>query len=382
MKRLLSICCLAMFVVTTQAAAQNQLTVNQWVQPVNDGVLKGRIVVPAAQGTSKSVENASVALLGSDGEVLRSDVKTNAKGEFEIQGVEPGVYALTARADFVFAACAMHVLDSDIVGEREFPAVAEVSAANVDFTTVKTAMIRYMPPQVETDFSIENAQLDGLGTLITSDTTNQVARYQGGMKGRIHAAGANGSTLNTAQLTNIFMMKDGAEVARTITDEEGNFFVKDLPAGNYSLLAVGPQGLGLVGFELTNDEPTTAQVTTNGQRLVQSGCCCCQEFSMQVAPPEVMNVVQEPVYSAPVDTRLRWRWIHPRWDRSIGRRRCGWRRIHRWWICRRWRVCCRWWRRRRWTVRRWRRPWWSRTPCSARWWFGCCNRRRRKHCKH
>ena len=91
------------------------------------------------------------------------------------------------------------------------------------------------------------------------------------------------------------MMQSGAEVARTISDENGNFFIDNLPAGSYSLLAVGPQGMGLVGFELVNEEPATAQVTANGKRLVQSGGCCCQQFSMQIAPPEVMNVVQAPM---------------------------------------------------------------------------------------
>ena len=111
-------------------------------------------------------------------------------------------YALTARADYVFAACAMHVLDSDLVGEQEFPAVVEVSAANVDYTTVKTAMIRYLPAKLdETVFSIADAELESLGTQIISEQTNQVARFQGGMKGRIHAAGAHGGNLNDARLT-------------------------------------------------------------------------------------------------------------------------------------------------------------------------------------
>ena len=91
MKRLLTFCCLALIALTAQTSAQDQLTVNQWVQPAEDGILKGRIVVPAASGASKSVADASVAILGSDGEVLRSEVKTNEKGEFEIQGVKPGV---------------------------------------------------------------------------------------------------------------------------------------------------------------------------------------------------------------------------------------------------------------------------------------------------
>ena len=318
MKRLLSIFSVfALTVCTVQAETRvNTLTVNQWVQPTADGVLQGRIVVPGPNGTSKAVENADVAIVAQNGKVLQSSSKTNTNGQFTIKGVEPGVYALSARADFVFAACAMHVLDSDLVGEQEFPQQAEISAANVDFTTVKTAVIRYLPPKAKSSrATIKDVQLDALANQVCGEQSFRVAQTSGGLRGRLHSAGADGATLSGAQRTNVFIIKDGIEVARTITDEKGRFDIAKIGAGNYSLMAVGPDGLGMIGFELVDEDALdtkSAAVTADGKQFVGllGGGCCCQELAMQVAPmPEtiVQDVVvaEQPVASCgcgqPVD---------------------------------------------------------------------------------
>ena len=108
----------------------------------------------------EAVKDVTVAIMSRDKEVLRGT--TNRDGEFTIEGVQPGVYALTARGDNVFACCAMQVIDTDMDGT--FPHVAEVAIANVDYTVVNTAVIRYLPPNVKTaDLSISDAQLDGFG---------------------------------------------------------------------------------------------------------------------------------------------------------------------------------------------------------------------------
>ncbi|NND96032.1 MAG: carboxypeptidase regulatory-like domain-containing protein [Pirellulaceae bacterium] len=307
MKRLLAlISIVTLSVLSAQsvtAQTVNTLTANQWVQPANDGVLQGRIVIPATNGATTAVEGASVAMMSKDGQVHRSIAKTNSQGEFTIKDVQPGVYALTARADFVFAACAMHVLDSDLVAEKEFPQQAEISAANIDFTTVKTAVIRYMPPSADDNTaSIDDAELSVLADRVCGQESFRVAQFQGGLKGRLHTAGAQGANLNGAQLTNVFIIKDGQEVARTITNELGEFQIAQMGAGNYSLMAVGPDGLGLIGFELVDTselETSSAAVTADGKQLVglfghHKQNNCCPELCMQVAPTECYSIVHEP----------------------------------------------------------------------------------------
>jgi hypothetical protein len=200
----------------------------------------------------------------------------------------------------------MHVIDNNPDGT--FPNVAEVVIANVDYTVVNTAVIRYLPPNVKTDdlsMSISDAKLDGLADRVCGQDTFRVAQFNGGMKGRIHLAGAIGSNLAGADMTNVFIFKDGMEIDRTLTDENGQFVIDRIRPGYYSLLAVGPGGLGLIGFELVDEAELTetAAITSSaGERLVGFGhhqpSCCCQEFAIQVAPmPEVVSCVEEVILS-------------------------------------------------------------------------------------
>ena len=310
MKRLLALLIVFSLGIAQQSHGDsivNTLTVNQWVQPTESGVLRGRIVIPAESGSTKAVEGAVVSVIDADGKVLKSNGKTNSKGEFVIKSVKPGVYALTARADYVFAACAMHVLDSDLVGEQEFPHLAEICAANIDFTMVKTAVIRYLPPKSKkmSRASLDAAQLDSLANQVCGEKSFRVAQVNGGLKGRLHSAGAKGGNLGSAQLTNVFIIKNGIEVARTITNENGEFEINRIGAGNYSMMAVGPDGLGLIGFELVDEEEIetqTVQVGSNGQTLVGlvDGGCCCGELAMQVAPMPEIVVEQPAIVEAPM----------------------------------------------------------------------------------
>lgn len=285
--------------LVAQNTIVNHLTLNQWVSPSETGVLKGRVVLPKAGGESEAVGNVTVAIMSRDREVLRTE--TNSRGQFTIEGVEQGVYALTARGDNVFACCALHVINDSLDGK--FPSEAEIAISNVDYTIVNTAVIRYLPPNVETaDLSIHQAELDGLADRVCGRDTFRVAQFKGGMKGRLHLAGAIGSDLSGAVKTNVFIFKDAMQIDRAVTDEEGRFVIDQIEPGFYSLLAVGHGGIGLISFELVDQtEITQSAGLTNdaGQRFVGFGQvgCCCQEFAMQVAPmPEVISCCSEVIY--------------------------------------------------------------------------------------
>ena len=261
MRRLLALFSLLLIGLPTVTAEDshtvNHLTMNQWVRAV-DSQLAGRVVLPMAGGQSKAVSGATVALMNRSGKVLHG--KTNQRGEFSIDGIEPGVYALTARANNVFACCAMHVI-ADSKNSR-FPQSAEISVANVDYTTVNTAVIRYLPPNVKnTNVSLDNVDLSQIAPRVCGEDLFRVVQFAGGMKGHLHLAGAVGSSLAGAKDTNVFIVDKGIEVARAITDSNGQFLIPKLDPGHYSLLAVGPGGVGLIGFELVDEaEFTTASV--------------------------------------------------------------------------------------------------------------------------
>ncbi|MFK8113192.1 MAG: carboxypeptidase regulatory-like domain-containing protein [Rubripirellula sp.] len=310
MKRLLATLSLfAMGLITApalvaQTTVVNHLTMNQWVSPTADGALTGRVILPQSDGQAKALEDISIAIMSRDGEVLRA--KTNSRGEFSISDVESGVYALTARGENVFACCAMHVIE-DVAG---FPKSAEVSVANIDYTVVNTAIIRYLPPNVKSsNASISNVKLEGLVNQVCGDELFRVAQVKGGMKGRLHVAGAVGADLRGANLTNVFVFKDGMQIDRTVTNENGQFDIEKIQPGYYSLLAVGHSGVGLIGFELVDESELTETVSNDSadqsERLVglrhrRKGGCCCQEFAMQIAPmPEIVSCVEEVIIEQP-----------------------------------------------------------------------------------
>ena len=292
-------------VVLAQSAVVNHLTMNQWVQLSSDGMLDGQILLPTS--SNASLKDVTVAMMSRNGEVFRS--KTNAEGEFSIQGIEPGVYALTARGDNTFACCAMHVVADK--GSEQYPEVARVAVSNVDYTVVNTAIIRYLPPNVKSNAtSITEAKLSSIADRVIGDDSFRVAQSDGGMKGRLHLAGAIGGNLIGATQTNVFIFKDGMQIDRTLTDEEGLFEIDRIEPGDYSLLAIGAGGVGLIGFELVDASEATETVSNmndDGTRLVgfrkhrNQGSCCCQEFAMQVAPmPEVVSCVEEVIVQDPI----------------------------------------------------------------------------------
>ena len=87
--------------LVAQTTLVNHLTMNQWVRPAEGGALKGRVILPNVNSEVGAAAGVDVAILNRDGDVLRA--KSNADGEFAIAGVEPGVYAMTARGNSVFA---------------------------------------------------------------------------------------------------------------------------------------------------------------------------------------------------------------------------------------------------------------------------------------
>lgn len=287
-----------------QTRVFNHLTMNQWVRSTDAGRLTGRVILPTKHGEAAGMEDVSVSIASADGNVLRA--QTDAQGLFRIDGVSNGVYSLTARGDNVFACCAMHVIDPTVASHVNFPTQAEIALANIDYTIVNTAVIRYMPPTVNSQsLSLGDTKFDRLKERICGSDLFRVAQTDGGMKGRIHLAGAVEDSLVDATQTNVFIFQDGMEIDRTLTNHAGHFAFANMPAGNYSLLAVGPGGVGLIGFELVSESEVpidTASTDVNGTRLVGFGNhgCCCQEFGMQIAPmPQVVNAVAD---FAPAET--------------------------------------------------------------------------------
>ena len=278
--------------------AMEHLTVYQWVELTDEGTLRGRVIT-SESGENVGLAGVEITLLSPESEMLTAT--TGDDGRFEVDGVDAGIYAMTGRSDGYFACCAMHAVSSDMPAADQAAEEATISAAAIDFTEIQTAMIRYLPPTFDPiDHSIVEADLKELHPHIVGDDMFKVLQRRGGLDGFIMRAGAKQATLMGAEQTNVFLFQDGEEVARVITQPNGHFRVDDLEPGDYSLVAVGPKGIGTVGFELT--DPMTVDTVSirgsDGTVLTQAGGCCCNSFAMQVAPPtETVNAVQGNVIS-------------------------------------------------------------------------------------
>lgn len=300
-RRLFGLVLMALFgqvaVKAAESTDRSPLVVNQWVRLAAEQPLVGKVVMPSADGKGTLVRQASIAMVSEGGDVQR--VETDADGRFSFGAVTPGIYSLTARGKGAISIVALHVVDAADEAASSYPTTVEMPAAAIDFATVNMAIIRYLPPgpSMKSNVSMKTADLSKLAPKVYSDRVFRVSQVEGGMLGRIYSAGANDASLPVAASSNVFVLRDGQEIARAITDKDGRFEVKDLPLGRYSLLTLGPAGLGLVGFELVSLAPATLSGSAGVETLVsQVDCGCVQEFEIQCAPlPEVVTCFEEVV---------------------------------------------------------------------------------------
>jgi hypothetical protein len=296
MKRLLAlllvsfVCCSA----SSQASAQ-ALSLKQWVK-AEDGLVRGAVVSGRANGVAEGITGVDVFISRRGEETLHA--ATDSEGRFTFENVEPGVYAMSVWQDRVLASSALQVIDDSNDAGGQYPSSTVVSVADVDRPTIKTALIRYLPAGVQTPAPIlSGVDLDGLaGKLGSPGNSIRVAQTNGGLVGRLYLAGANADKLQGAAMSNVFILQDGDQIDRALTDPTGAFVFDDLKPGLYSMLAIGPGGVGLIGFELTSEtaQQTAARVESEGEQLVSMLEEASDELSMQLAPvPEAVDSLDE-----------------------------------------------------------------------------------------
>ncbi|MEM6363603.1 MAG: carboxypeptidase regulatory-like domain-containing protein [Planctomycetota bacterium] len=262
---------------TTAMAAD--ISPDQWVSVNEMGEIRGRVVVPRTNGISVAV-NANVTLARSTGELVARPTQTDETGRFVIQDIQPGVYTLTIESDQYFACCAMHVLNNGV--QDSLP--IQIAAGEIDRSIVRSVILRY-PPALESAKIVFDPSVSPLNSdrVIAGDTI-RVRQTKGGLLGRLAKAGLS-NPLGSAR-TNVLIFRDGQEIARGVTDANGDFMISPLEPGNYSVVASGPDGFGLMGLELVDHrsisdaQPIKMQDTEWVTQLEPLG----NAFTMQVAP--------------------------------------------------------------------------------------------------
>ncbi len=279
MKRLLSaLAALAMMLAGGLASAAD-VTEHQWVRLSGNGSVMGRVVVPRVDGIA-AARGATVTLINRTGNFASEPVKSDNTGRFTLRGVGPGVYTLMIRGDDLFACCAMHVVSGDVPIKDTF----EIAAGVVDFGVVRHAMVRYMPSVLAAEVEFDPGDNPLATERAVGGTAVRVMQVDGGLNGRLTRAGF-AANLGLAE-ANVIVYREGVEVGRAVTDEQGNFSVADLAPGSYSVFGSGQHGFGLMGLELVDPRAVQSAAREEGSdgTLVAQVPSVPETFVMQVAP--------------------------------------------------------------------------------------------------
>lgn len=279
MNRLICAAAVVAIVFSSSLASAADVTEQQWVRVAENGNVRGRVVVPRSGGIS-AARGAQVSLLDQQGHPVVEGVNSDNTGRFVLGKVSPGVYTLMIQGDNVFACCAMHVVRSEVPIRDEF----EIAAGAVDYGVVKGVLVRYLPPVRNNDI-VFNPSDNPLATdrALTGEVM-RVRQFQGGLKGRLTRAGFTEDL--GAKFTNVLIYRDGVEVARTVTDDQGDFLIAELAPGSYSVLGSGKDGFGLMGLELI--DPLTIKTVVRETNIDTTYVVQPDEipemFVMQIAP--------------------------------------------------------------------------------------------------
>jgi hypothetical protein len=269
--------------------ATSQLLVNQWIRQAEDGSIQGKIVLPQDDGTFVAVSPAVVALADAKGDARTENANEN--GEFTFADVEPGVYTILTRGTKdICAIVALHVIAHGDEKAAGLTSSIEVSAGRIDFSSVNSNLIRYLPPRQfgENVATVANVDVNAISSTVAGSAVHRVKQTDGGMVGQIYAAGSVGNALSPSREANVFLFQDGIEVERFTTDTSGRFEIAALDPGVFSLMVVGNSGSGLVGFELVGENNRSfANNAANNDNLVnamQTGVA--SQFVLQLAPSD------------------------------------------------------------------------------------------------
>lgn len=254
-----------------QIVNQDHLTVAQWVKPSVPGELQVRVLLPAPGGEVRLLSDAEVILIG-PGNTLLGAV-TDSNGDACIKGVQPGVYSLIAATPAFAGVYAMHVLADDQPGGELYPDKVEIACGRIAFEMFASLVLPLMQYEYSLDeLAIENDRVPNVVTHARGNELYRVRREDSGMNGYIYAATDHGRVLDTddlgdrldpAERMKVFLFSNANFVGRAVTNELGGFRFNDLPAGVYTVITVGRDGIGMVGLDLF--DPETEQGDLHGE---------------------------------------------------------------------------------------------------------------------
>ena len=257
-----------------------------WVMSDSNGRIDGTITT---YGNSNLL-NMKVSLLNK-GRVV-SQTRSDAFGRFRFNNVRPGTYTLAGFGDSALFVFGFNVLAYSEEAVDRTPTSIDVMAVP-NATSINLDWIRYFSPQVvfrvygryvsddihnnasweESKNTTGMGMLDGQAevqsparlhgvkglssnypehTAATSIATHATNLTEDGrLIGRIHQVNSIHGRPVELRNTRVMLLKDDNVVTAETTDNYGVFELLDVDPGNYALVAVGEDGIGCIGIEVT-----------------------------------------------------------------------------------------------------------------------------------
>jgi hypothetical protein len=238
-----------------------------WMMIDPNGRFEGQVI----PGEGADVANMNIFLLNKGRLVKETFV--DEQGRFEFNNVRQGTYAIIGWGPNGLFAFGLNVLGYNPEGSDSTPTTIRATAFQ-NKTTINTDWIQYFAPAVSfrvfgrypmgegQNDSAAFYGFDGLnryqpkGVGATSISSQPVSQsVDGRLIGRVHQFTSRSGRPVDVRSTKVMLLKNDTVYASTSADNFGVFEFSDVPVGEYGVIAVGADGVGIIGINVV--EPTT-----------------------------------------------------------------------------------------------------------------------------
>ncbi len=244
-----------------------------WIMVDSNGRFDGSVTAAAGADVSRM----QIFLLNRGRLVKQTAL--NAGGRFEFNNVSQGAYSIIGWGENGFFAFGLNILQNNPNNKGEIGNRISATAFQ-NRTTINTDWIKYYSPQVK--FRVFGAYSSGqeagapaallgfkglaknLPTSVasTSLSSRSVSRLADGrLVGRVHQMNSLNGRPVDVRSTKVMLFQGDIVVASTTTDNYGTFAFNDVPDGSYGLAAVGADGVGLIGIDVSSEQSPTNNIS-------------------------------------------------------------------------------------------------------------------------
>jgi len=246
-----------------QEGVINDLNHYQWVHRGEDGSIVGSIGAPA--GDSQIRQGGVDIYLVRDGKRVVT-TRSGEDGSFRLVGVAPGVYSLVAETPSTLAIMSLTVLEN--VSGQHLPTGIQIRSLTPATDRVVSLLRSGTVPRATHGLAMDKDPIAGTRKFLNSYKV--AIDTEGDLRGRVTVPGGGRSLAGTM----VYLTSAGKEVARTKTDDFGNYRFEGILPGNYGFVASGPQGVAALGFVAVNggaeEGQSNASIAPDGARYVNS----------------------------------------------------------------------------------------------------------------